>query len=764
MENDKPSNPQQQGADSNDLIDEMSRLLSQENNSPQPAPTPAAPRSPALSGDQRAPAPAADDSKGWLPSAKTATPKPTSPAPANPAPLSAAPKPTAQPEPTPTFGLRPQTAPAPTSAPSTPSVATPAPSAQGSAGDSVPSWMPQPDAPSKPGAAEKPAAPRIDFGNLDLGLEKPASTPTPATAGLSAPKPAAPQPVAPPPVTPAPLAPEPVAASLTPAPVSAPPPVAAPIVQPQAPAAPAPTDFSFDLGLGDSSTSDSGNQGDAGQPAKPAPQPVASAPAPQSSVPVEEDDPIAELIRAQLSSAPNEQPIEGNLGDDRFSVAPVMGLGGTVAAKTQAGTTSKNSGSQALDDIESLIGDAVRLESDDASARSAVEGPRPMPKPTATSRGAQTSEFQQPVPVPPAQSAPRPAAIEIEDNVSAAEAAIMAAMQPAQSPNVQADSNFSASDQQSTKKGGAAALGSINWARAAVPVAAILLLGVIGFAGYNLFAGSFGESGDTPLVVASTGDTKQDPEPSTNPTADASVVLDGSTTSPDSEQLVSRDQSGDADDPIRQIITADTTENGLANRKVRTVTVRPDGTIIQGDDQVAAGETLATDRPNVPELPANATNSELADTTVASLTTDAASAAQTAANLVAVNGSSVPFPLPRMTDRETRLATATAVVQQVAATQPAVTNVVSTTPVTSSAAWVQLASQRSQSAADDTVAQLTGQYGSFFNGQALQVQRADLGDRGVFYRIMLPASSLTDATNICTRIQTAGGNCFPRSN
>lgn len=765
MENDKPSNPQQQGADSTDLIEEMSRLLSQDKNTQQPAPAPAAPRSPVSTGDQQSPAQSDSSGKGWLPSA--------APAP-NLAPT-APPEPVAEPIPAPNFGLRqepPTPAPRVTTPPLVSKPAEPKPESAGS----TPSWMPKTSEP------ELPTAPRIDLGSLDLGLDKPTPQPTPQQAPPLA-IPAAAQPEVPPiarhvPLDPpkvlapiaAPITPEPsqvfqpvatpIRAGLKPEPVTVPrqaaspsvsAPISAPIPQPQAPKAPTAPDFSFDLGMGQGSPSDSAENL----------QTQAPTPASQPAAPVE-DDPIAELIRAQLAGT-KAQPVAGEYAsDDKFSIAPVLGLGGTLAPKKPLASSGTSQGSEALDDIESLIGNAVRLESEDANARSAVEGPRPMPKPAAANRSAQGQNFGQPVPAPPAQTGPRPAAIEIEDNVSAAEAAIMAAMQPAQNLGDQQQSGFSSTDQNSqTQQSRSAAFGSINWARAAVPVAAILLLGVIGFAGYNLFSGSFGTGGETPIVLAASGDTKQDPEPTTDPAADSSVVLDGNATSPDAEQIVSRDQSQETNDPIRQIITADTTENGLANRKVRTVTVRPDGTIIQGDDQVAAGETLATDRPNVPELPASAVVSDLADTTVASLTADNATPSATA-SLVAVDGNAVPFPLPRMTDRAARLASATTVVQQPAAAQT--TNLVTATPVTSSAAWVQLASQRSQGAANDTVAQLTRQYGSFFNGQSLQVQRADLGDRGVFYRIMLPASSLTDATNICTRIQTAGGNCFPRNN
>ena len=62
---------------------------------------------------------------------------------------------------------------------------------------------------------------------------------------------------------------------------------------------------------------------------------------------------------------------------------------------------------------------------------------------------------------------------------------------------------------------------------------------------------------------------------------------------------------------------------GLANRKVRTVTVRPDGTIVSGDDAVAGAEALPVERPNVPDVPgADVEPSDLLD----AVTADAANA------------------------------------------------------------------------------------------------------------------------------------------
>ncbi len=50
-------------------------------------------------------------------------------------------------------------------------------------------------------------------------------------------------------------------------------------------------------------------------------------------------------------------------------------------------------------------------------------------------------------------------------------------------------------------------------------------------------------------------------------------------------------------------VAATDTEGGLASRKVRTVTDRPDGTIVSGDDAVAGAEELPVDRPNVLAVP-----------------------------------------------------------------------------------------------------------------------------------------------------------------
>ncbi|MCB1516859.1 MAG: SPOR domain-containing protein [Hyphomicrobiaceae bacterium] len=747
MENDKPSNPRADKS-GGDLIEEMARLMARDASDSRPD-----------SGIS-----ANDDARpSWRPLPATETP------PVTPEPKSPAPEP---------FSARPDMHVA--------SATRQEPSISG--GDDAPSWMPRP---IKPAAVESQPVevPRIQSPEPEI--EKPAPK-------LDVPQMEVPQ-----------MAPRQVAA-----------PSPAPFVPPARTPAPEPQSgprFEFDFGFDQKPQDEPKPQHNPAaysaatsqEPQiavhEPAPTVVPQTAAPVTSAAEDEDDPIAELIRAQLHTPPAQAGLQTSAtrpsappapaaspqasaaesaAQDRFSVSPVFGLGGKVAP-SQAKSTS---GSAALDEIESLIGNAVRLDGQeagahDSSARVAVEGPRPasaMPRPQQQARPQQAAPQARPqaAPQPAARQAPRPAAIEIEDNVAAAEAAIHAAMRD---DVVETDTSgllrddFDDESGPVLAEGRARSRGGLSLGRWLVPVAALLLLGIVIYGIYAFISGGSAPTGDAPLISASNDPSKAAPEPTSGQGADQSVVLDGQNGDSADERLVSRDQSQENADPIRQIITAETDENGLANRKVRTVTVRPDGTIIQGDDQVAGSEELGVDRPNVPALPEGAVDSDLANTTVASLTSDnpdenASPAAATAANLVEVNGASVPYPAPRITDREAKLAAATPSTPATPTNNGAV-DLITTAPAQTtqtsaptSAAWVQLASQRSQGAAEDTAAVLTRQFGSLFNGQQLQIQRADLGDRGVFYRIMLPATSLTEATNICTRIQSAGGNCFPRNN
>ena len=580
---------------------------------------------------------------------------------------------------------------------------------------------------------------------------------------------------------------------------------------------------------------------------------VTTAPAPAASVaPSQEHDSIADLISAEMAAHPQPEPEPApeftpppvvrdvpaaptpapslmsttvaaspdpqhapSLGasrpdHDRFRVPPVFGLGSAVptpaapvvsapvvpaparqpsapvvtAPQPSAGS---NVAPDPIDEIESLIGRAMRVEFDlpedqarQAEAEVAPVATRPAPSPALRSLA---------TPVLPNRDA---------ENFSVADQTIFAAAHATGAKvgwvndPVPADpepQSYSAAPRQRRAMGMSRAL--------AGPLVAITLLLAAGFGLYWVLGLGGREEGPAPLLTADTAPVKEAAPvvAADDAAATQSVVfneMDGGTPSAD-EQLVSRDQT-DVNEVTQVAATTDTSEEGLANRKVRTVKVRPDGTIVSGDDSVAGSAILPVDRPNVPTVPGAQTatpellaNIEPAATEATATTTPVATApaADPVASVVpvepgstvpavdlagtAISGKSATIPLMRPTGL--RLAStapaaadiATATVAPVAEAVPSVT-VPGATEVAAlgdtAPAYVQLASQRSEADARQSAQNMVTRYGPLFGGANLEVQRVDLGAKGIYYRVRVPAQSMEQANVICTNVKAAGGDCF----
>jgi hypothetical protein len=74
--------------------------------------------------------------------------------------------------------------------------------------------------------------------------------------------------------------------------------------------------------------------------------------------------------------------------------------------------------------------------------------------------------------------------------------------------------------------------------------------------------------------------------------------------------------------------------------------------------------------------------------------------------------------------------------------------------------FVQLYSTRTEEAALAAAQEIASQFGSLFAGADLEVQRVDLGPRGIFYRIRVSAPSAEAAGLLCSRLKQAGRDCF----
>lgn len=614
---------------------------------------------------------------------------------------------------------------------------------------------------------------------------------------FSAPRPAAPAPVAPPPVSPM---------------------VAA------AKASPTDDGFDFDFGF-------------ASEPPAPIPaaesRPQARVPTPSSAAPPATPaaltgDPIADLIAAELDSAEAEIveeakveqrpapvqpaarsfPLPGSMPaprpasgpsqfrpqstplaaapanpqpasrpEDRFGVAPVFG----PTSKVQAPRPQPAAERDPMDEIESLIGEAVRVEltSD---------------KPAAPAPQAVASQSAPVVPPLTTGFAPRRAAIkDTEPQVPSAEAAILAAAAASGAEVGRIDGGVTVEQRQSPYKRPKAKPERRSGGMrqyVGMAVAGTLLLAA-GFGLYWVLGMGRGTDADAPVLQADATPVKQTPPPTTSTTnQQGSVVfneLDGnSAAAAANEQLVSRDDTAETSvaDVARTVGEGDdaASESELANRKVRTVTVRPDGTIVSGDEAVAGNEELPVDRPAVPDLPgADVQPSELlaavpdaaADPIASAIDTGTDAAVDpTQVSALAPTGPAptidpnivAPVPVARPTDRSVLGGGSN---QQVAATQPVELAPAAEAPAAQAPAasgsgpYVQLSSQPTEGDAASSLRSTQNRLAGLLNGRSLAVRQVNLGAKGTWYRVVLPVDSFQEATQTCASLKANGVDCVP---
>lgn len=472
-------------------------------------------------------------------------------------------------------------------------------------------------------------------------------------------------------------------------------------------------------------------------------------------------------VQSRAPAPPPAQPAPRP--EDRFAVAPVFG----PTSKVPAARPQPSAERDPMDEIESLIGEAVRVE---------LTSDKPVaPPPAPASQSA-------PV-VPPLTTgfAPRRASIkDSEPQVPSAEAAILAAAAASGAEVGRIDGM--AAEQSPYKRPKAKPERRTGGMRQYVgmAVAGTLLL-ASGFGLYWVLGMGRGTDAEAPVLQADATPVKETPPPTTSTTTQqGSVVfneLDGNAAAAAAnEQLVSRDDSAETSvaDVARTVGGSEdmASESELANRKVRTVTVRPDGTIVSGDEAVAGNEELPVDRPAVPDLPgADVQPSELLAAVANGAAADpigAAGATADPAGLSALADTGpaptvdpsivAPIPAARPADRSVLGGGSNQAVAAVQPTQPVelVAAPATHAPVASgSGPYVQLSSQPTQGDAESSLGITQNRLSGLLAGRSLAVRQVDLGAKGTWYRIVLPVQSFQEATQTCAALKANGVDCVP---
>jgi hypothetical protein len=292
-------------------------------------------------------------------------------------------------------------------------------------------------------------------------------------------------------------------------------------------------------------------------------------------------------------------------------------------------------------------------------------------------------------------------------------------------------------------------------------VAVVLALAVVGtgaaFA-YRTYVGS-PRSGEPPIIRADAGPTKVVPAPAdgTAKVPDRMTIGDGT------EKIVPREEA-----PVEvntksgpRVVFPPLNPNG---NPPSAASVAPTGSVMAS----AANSTLPNSEPR--KIKTLAVRGDQPDGAATPVTPakPAATAAKTTAPAPAAP-KNPPSAANASANGPMSLAPQGGQPEPAAApTRLAATNPLQTVPssgATSGGYVVQVSSQRNEADAQASYRALQGKFPTVLGSRAPLIKRADLGDKGVFYRAMVgPFASSDEAAQFCGSLKTAGGQCVVQRN
>ncbi|MEZ2219756.1 SPOR domain-containing protein [Rhizobium sp. RCC_161_2] len=221
----------------------------------------------------------------------------------------------------------------------------------------------------------------------------------------------------------------------------------------------------------------------------------------------------------------------------------------------------------------------------------------------------------------------------------------------------------------------------------------------------------------------------------------------------------------------------------VSPRKVRTMIVKPDGSLVAREEPAVDKTTTAAAPALAPKTtPAKpATDSQVASADLRPATTDTQASQPAPADNDAASAESTPIrvvktaPVPttrpaQQPAKPTAAATESVAAhpaqaqpkpQQVASASPAATQAAPVASASAGGAYgVQIASLPSEAEAQRSQANLKTKFASVIGGHPLEIRKADIAGKGTYYRVRVVAGSKDDAADLCVRLRAAGGTCL----
>ncbi len=285
-------------------------------------------------------------------------------------------------------------------------------------------------------------------------------------------------------------------------------------------------------------------------------------------------------------------------------------------------------------------------------------------------------------------------------------------------------------------------------------IAAVVALAVVGTGaafGYRTYVGS--PRGEPPIIKADNSPTKVVPAPSGGSapkTPDRLLPGDGS------EKLVSREEAP-VDVNVRSGAPRLVFPSPNLNASSLPVgSVPPAGALPASEPRKVKTLAVKGDASENGGVPTSAI-APPARTVPLSRSVTAPAAAPPAGRNPASANASANSPIP--------LTPQGAPPSDPAPTRLAATNPVQAAPSASGGYLVQVSSQKTEADAQASYRTLQSKFQAELGSRPPLIKRADLGEKGVFYRAMVgPFNSSEEATQFCMSLKSAGGQCFvPRN-
>ncbi|TPM96263.1 SPOR domain-containing protein [Mesorhizobium sp. B2-1-3A] len=197
----------------------------------------------------------------------------------------------------------------------------------------------------------------------------------------------------------------------------------------------------------------------------------------------------------------------------------------------------------------------------------------------------------------------------------------------------------------------------------------------------------------------------------------------------------------------------------VAPRKVRTMVVKSDGSLVPREDPAPAAPQVAAAEPTdpAPQHVAPSADADQTGTVAPAAQSDDEPALKPAAKPAKAQSTNTPAKVaiaPQRPSDQPVDVVGEVKPDQVASIDPATT-------ATGGGSWsMQVASQPTVESAQSTYQDLQRRYGSVLAGRTANIVKAEIAGKGTFYRVRVAAQSRNDAINLCTSYKAAGGNCF----